>query len=203
MYEFFQIAQRARNFVRRRRDINRIGERAARGPDPVLRRAQLARLQSRAAAAHALHQALVNVANQAHGDGKFFQLLQAEIHRRDMVGDFGDIAPLVRRREYFRLRRQQIMQRRLRAFNLAGMHRLFAHIHLHKQIGVRQRVNRTVQPPDGEVGLRQGFLQFAVNAHRRRRRQRRGNERAKPRRLANVAPRAGVFGCGRHGDGNE
>jgi hypothetical protein len=48
---------------------------------------------------------------------------------------------------------KKVLQRALRSFNLAGKHRLFAHIHVNKEVGVRQRENSAVQPPQRVIRL--------------------------------------------------
>ncbi|OQA17813.1 MAG: hypothetical protein BWY63_02251 [Chloroflexi bacterium ADurb.Bin360] len=131
--------------------------------------------------------------NQAHGNGKCRQLLQPVVHGAHIVDHFSHIARPFRRQN-LRFRRQQVLQRTLRPFDLAGKHRLFAHIHQHEQVGVGQCLDGTIQSPQRKIGLGQQFLEVAGQLHGRLRRQRRGDEGAIARRLHPVFPGAGAHG---------
>ena len=181
--EFFQIAQRARDFVRRRWYKAGGVERAARRSDPVLALAQFARLQ--AAAAHALHQLGMDFAHQPHRNGQFVKAFKSAFHGAHVVDDFFDIV-----RPVFvvdgGLGGQQVLQRALRAFDLAGQHRFLADIHENEQVRVWQGQHGAVEPAQRTVGLGKEGGELGTENKRRFRRQACGDEGAIASRLADV-----------------
>jgi hypothetical protein len=86
----------------------------------------------------------------------------------------------------------------LGALNLAGEHRLLAHVHEHKQIRVWQRFHRPIQPAQGSIGLGEKHLQFAAQPQRWIRWQRRRMESPEARGLAAVGTGAARSGF-KHG----
>jgi hypothetical protein len=50
----------------------------------------------------------------------------------------------------------------LGALDLARQHRLLADIHEDKQVGVRERLDRAIEPAQGDIGLGQKALEFAL-----------------------------------------
>jgi hypothetical protein len=81
-----EVAQRLRHRVMRRRYETRRAQRTTGRADPVLTAPKFARLQ--AAAAHALHQLSMNLANQSHRDGQVDQPFQAVMHCPHIVDYF-------------------------------------------------------------------------------------------------------------------
>ncbi len=86
----------------------------------------------------------------------------------------------------------------LGALDLAGEHRLLAHVHEHKQIRVWQRFHRPIQPAQGSIGLGEKHLQLAAQPQRRIRWQRCGMESPVSRGLTAVGAGAALSGF-KHG----
>ena len=179
--ESLQVTQHAGHHVVRRRHEGRRGERASAGADPVLARAQLAGLEP--AAAYAAHQFSVDLPNQPDRHRQLRQPRQAVVHRAHVVQDFVHVARQVGR-EQLGFGGQHILQGTLRSLDLAGEHRLHAHIHEDEEI--RKRENRAVEAPEGTVGIGEQPLQVAGQGKRRRGGQRCRDERAIARRLIDV-----------------
>ena len=139
----------------------------------------------------------MNLADQAHGHGQFGEPVQSVIQGPHVVDDLVHVLGAGIWPEQVRLGGQQILQRALRAFDLAGQHSFLAHVHEHEQIGVRQGEHGAVEPAQRTVGLREQGLKFALQAQRRVRRQGRGQEGPIAGGLAHVAP--GAIGTLIHG----
>jgi len=88
--EPFERGKRIGDFLGRRWHENRLVHRASDRPDPVLRGAKGAR--RRTLTANALHHPFVDLADQAHRDGKRGQSIDTVFHRADMVQHFRHIA---------------------------------------------------------------------------------------------------------------
>ena len=199
MEKLLQSAQRLRQLLRGWRHKRGRGQAAAAGADPVLATAQLTRSQP--AATHALQQFGVDLGDQPHRHRQRGQPLEAMVHRLHIVHHFIHIARQALGAEEVGLRRQQILQGALGALDLAREHRLLAHIHEHKQIGIRQGFHRPIQPAQGPIGLGEQHLQLAAQLQRRIGWQRRRMEGPVARGLAAIG--AGTIGAGlQHGVGS-
>ena len=165
-----QIAQRTRHLLERRRHEDRVARRAAGRADPVLRPAQFAR--RRTAAAHARQQPLMHLTDQANGQRQVRQPFEPVIHGRHIVDHFTRV-PGAAGRQKTRLGGEHVMERALRALDLAGEHGLLAHVHEREKARFGQGVDGAVQPAQGAVGRRQLRPR---HANRRARRQRSGKE---------------------------
>ena len=120
------------------------------------------------------------------------------VHRPHIVHYLIHIAGQRLGAEQIGLRRQQVLQGALCALDLAGEHRLLAHVHEHEQIRVWQRFHRPIQPAQGSIGLGEKHLQFAAQSQRWIRGQRRGMESPVARGLAAVSAGAARSGF-KHG----
>src|SRR2546428_6913950 len=114
--ERFEVAESFRYFVRRWRNERGVRQRRPSRPNPILTATQLARSQS--GSADAMQQLRVNLADEATRDRKLFQPREAVIHRPDVIHDLVDIARRVCL-EHLCFRREQILERTLRSFDLA------------------------------------------------------------------------------------
>ena len=92
--------------------------------------------------------------------------------------------------EELRLGCEQILQGALRALNLAGEHRLLAHIHEDEEVGVRQREHRAVEATQRPVGSGEQALQLAAQRQCGLWRERCRHERPVARGLGDVASRS-------------
>ena len=129
----------------------------------------------------------MNLADQSDGHGQRRQPIEAVVHGADVVDHLidvpGDVAGQLG------LGGEQVLQRTLRAFNLAGQHRFFADVHEDEQIGVGQGLNRPIKPSEHPVGLRQQHLQRPIEPYRRNRRQRFRQKCPIPTDLPNIPSR--------------
>jgi hypothetical protein len=48
---------------------------------------------------------------------------------------------------------KEVLQRALGALDLARQHRLFADIHEYKQVWIGERLDRAIEPPQGDIGI--------------------------------------------------
>src|SRR5690606_5337486 len=151
-------AERGWNLTRRRRYESGFGERASAGANPVLAASQLAWGQPRAA--HVVQQLTVNLADQANGHRQFCQAREPVLHCSDVVDDLRDILGAVVVDE-MGFGSKQILERALRTLDLTRQYRFLADIHIHEEVGIRQRLDRAVQPAKRAVGLGQEPLQLA------------------------------------------
>lgn len=120
---------------------------------------------------HALEQVGVDLADQPHRHRQSGQPTQAMVHRTHIVHHLVHIARQALGAEQLGLLRQHVLQRALGAINLAGQHRLLAHVHEHEQVGIGQRFHRAIRPPQGPIGLGEQHLQLATQLQRRIRQQ--------------------------------
>lgn len=143
----------------------------------------------------------MDFADQPHRDGQLGQPCQAVVHGPHVVGHFIHVLGRVGI-EQLRFGGQQVLQRGLGALDLAGEHGLLAHVHEDEQIGVGQREHRAVEMAERVVGGGGLVAQGPVEIGRRVGRQRRRDEDAIARGLADVLPGAGglVFTCVVHGE---
>lgn len=140
----------------------------------------------------------MDLADQSHRDRQLGEARQSVIHRPHVIDDFIDI-PRQLQLEELRLGGQQVLQRTLRALDLARQHRFLADIHEDEQIRVRQREYRAIEATECTVRGGQQPLEFASQCQRRVGWQRRSHERPVSRRLGDVPSRT-RRGCsgGRH-----
>lgn len=182
----FQVSECGGHFMGRRGDEGGFVEGAAAGADPVLRGAQFS--GGEAHSTHALEETFVDFLDQAHGERQFAQAIKAIVHGGDIVDDFIHVFGSVRG-EDVRLCREQVMQRTLGAFDLAGENRLFPHVHEDEEVRIGQSLDGAIKTSQSAVGLRkQGLLTFYPN--RRIRRKRRRKKGTIARQLGLVAARA-------------
>lgn len=118
----------------------------------------------------------MDLADQSHRDRQLGEARQSVIHRPHVIDDFIDI-PRQLQLEELRLGGQQVLQRTLRALDLARQHRFLADIHEDEEIWIRQSLDRSIEAAQGDVGRRQQPLQLTLEAKGWRRRQGRRNER--------------------------
>ena len=183
MQERFECTERFRHHVGRWWHEARRVERAASGTNPVLARAQLAWLQL--AAARAMHELGMNLADKSHTHGQFGQPFQSVVHRAHIVDDLIHIARQMLTRHQ-RLSGKQILQRTLRALDLAREHRLLAHVHVNEEIGIGQGEHRAVEPPECAISAREQRHQLAGKINCRVRRQRARHKRAVASQLTDI-----------------
>jgi hypothetical protein len=74
------------------------------------------------------------------------------VHCLDIVEHLGNVRGSIRIVQA-RLGSQEVLQRALRSFNLAGHDGVLANVHEDEEIRVRQYLNRPVQTSQREVGL--------------------------------------------------
>ena len=159
MQEFFEIAERTRHDIGRRRNEGRLVQRATTGADPVLRAAQFARRELRTA--HPGEKLFVDFADETHRDGQIGQPREPVIHGGNVVDDLVDVPGRFGRIEVS-FGGQEVLKRTLRALNLARQYRFLTDIHENEKIGVRQGLDRAIEPSQGQVGLGQQALEFAL-----------------------------------------
>ena len=82
------------------------------------------------------------------------------IHRPHVVDDFGYI-PREVLFEQLRFGGEEVLERALRALDLAGEHGLLADVHEHEEIGVRESEYRSIETSQKPVGGGQQALQLA------------------------------------------
>ena len=99
------------------------------------------------------------------------------LQRRHIVGDLDHVVERHAGR-LVELEQQQVGERRLRAFYLAGEHGFAPHIGIEKEIGLWQQRRNGVEPTAGEQRPLQPPLAGRSEQERRARRQRMGNESA-------------------------
>ena len=128
----------------------------------------------------------MDFANQADRNREFRQPVEAAAHSADVVHHFVHVAGPVRR-EDIRFGRQQVVQRTLRALDLAREHRFLANVHVYEQVRMGKRLNGPVQPSQGKVGLREQSLQRSGERDRRVGRERRRNKGPVAGRLKDVS----------------
>jgi hypothetical protein len=150
MKKLFKVAQGVGNLVGRRRNEGCLRQSAAARSDPILRAADFPRRE--VGTANPAKQFGVNFLDKPDGEREFRQAGQPVVHRTNVVHYFRHVLRLGRR-EDAGLGREKIVQRALRAFDLAGKHRLLAHIHENEEVRVRQCQNRAVEPAKRPVGL--------------------------------------------------
>ena len=135
--------QAVHQFIRRRRNVRRIRQRAPGGADPVLCAAEFP--GRRLVPANAAHEFLVKLANQPQGQRQLFQSLDAVFECGDVVTHLTQIfGASFNRRPGFR--RKQLPERRLRALDAAGKHRLAADERTDENVGIRELCALAGQP---------------------------------------------------------
>ena len=82
----------------------------------------------------------MDLADEAYRDWQTLQGCEAVVHRPHVVDDLVDVIRDFRAKNVG-FGRQQVLQRALRALNLARKHRLFAHVHVNKEVGIGQCVD--------------------------------------------------------------
>ena len=141
-----QRAHAGFDFLRRRG--HELGVARPGAAEPVLAGAKFAGLLGRAAPAR--QQPGVDFAQQPVAQRKAFaQARQAVFQRGDVVGDLGDVVERYAGR-LVELEHQQIGQRGLCAFDLAGEHGLAPHVGVEEKIGLGQQRGDGIQPSAGE-----------------------------------------------------
>ncbi|GIX33058.1 MAG: hypothetical protein KatS3mg125_1014 [Lysobacterales bacterium] len=119
-----------------------------------------------AVATDALHELRMDLADQAHRDGKIGQPCQAMVHGPHVVGYLLHVLGGVGV-EKLRLGGEQVLQRALCALDLAGEHRLLAHVHVDEEIRIGQREHRAIEPAQRVVGGGEPLAQGAAEIERR------------------------------------
>ena len=172
MEEDFERSHAKLDLQRRRRDELRVAR--ARAADPVLAAAKFAGLLFGPAPTR--QKLFVDLAQQAIGERKAVpQPRHAVLQRGHIVGDLHHIIKR-RARGLFQFEQQQVGQRRLGTLDLAGEHRLAAHIGIQKQIRIRQQGGDAVETTASQQCLFQQALARAAEVERGRGRQGRGHE---------------------------
>ena len=160
-----QVRECLRHSLRWWRDERSLAQRAAAGPNPVLRRPVDAGRRVRAS--HAGHQFGVKLASQPKRQRQRLEPLHAVLERPDVIGHFTKVgrAPIHRRA---RLRGQQFSQGRPRPLDPARQHGLASDEGSDQEVRVRQTPPFSCQAPDETISVRQRTYQPGRPSERRR-----------------------------------
>lgn len=169
-----------------RRNERGLGERASARTDPVLRSSEFARFEM--TAAHAAHEPLVDLFEDAEGERELADAIQPVVHRRDVVDDFFYVLGMIGLR--IGLEPEDVFKRALGVLDLRAEDRLVAHIHGDEEIGIRKCRSNTVEATKAAVRFREKRVEFVVTLNRRVWRQRGRDEGAKATRLGDESPRS-------------
>src|SRR5262245_11053871 len=189
--ERLEVSKSRGHLLWRRRNKRGVCERRASRSNPVLSPSQFTGRQMRSP--RPVEKLRVNLSNEPSRDGQSCQAGQSVIHRLHVVHHFIDIAWNLPRRD-IGFGSEQILQRTLSSFYLAREHRFLTDVHVDKQLGVGEDVNRSVEPTERPVGVRQPALEFAGSRDRGIRRQRGWSERLISAGLNDILPSpTGIF----------
>ena len=150
--EALELSEAAVEFGDRRRN-----EQGVAGPgaaDPVLRAPEFA--GALGPATTALEQPGVHLADEPERERQGLEPLQAMHHGVNVVRDLADVVDRLAGLG-LGLEAQEVGQRRLRALNLGGEHRLLADVHVEEQLLARQEHGDAVKPAKGTLGEAQAL----------------------------------------------
>ena len=182
--EMLQVRECLRHSLRGWRDERSLAQRAAAGPNPVLRRPQFSGREP--SAPGAVHQFAVNLPDEAQGNRDLGETLQSMVHCANIVDDFGHVGGRVRIVQS-RLSGEEVLQRALCPLDLARKHGLLPHIHEDKQVRIGQGQHGTIEPAKRIVRFGKQVTQMTAEIHWRLRRQRGRNEGTVPRGLRHIS----------------
>jgi len=140
--EALKVAHRLIHVIDGGRHVRRLGQARAHRTDPVPRTPELPRLLL--LAAHPREQAPVDLPDQAQRKRQLLDEPQTVIHRCHVVDRLGDVAGRLGRAGP-RLEREQVVERRLRPFDLRAGHGFLVDEHGDEQVGVGQRRGDAVE----------------------------------------------------------
>lgn len=103
--------------------------------------------------------------DESDGERQFSQTFQSVTHGADIIHDLVHIAGTIRRKNVG-LGREQVLERTLGAFDLAGENGLFPNVHEDEKIGIRQCLDGAVEAPECTVRRREQRLEFPLKSHR-------------------------------------
>ena len=153
------------HLLRRRGDESRIAGPCA--ADPVLAAAKLTWLFVTAPAPG--HERRVHFPQEAVREWKSLaQSSHTVLERSDVVGNLHHVVQRDAGR-FLKFEEQEVRERRLRAFDLGGKHRLPAHIGIEEQVRIRQQRADAVEPAHRQRGPFQQELPCPRNLQRRQR----------------------------------
>ena len=144
--------QARHQFLRRRRDIGRVVQGAARRSDPVLAAPELAR--RRHVPADAPHEVLMQLTHEAQRDWQRREALQTVLEGGDVVAHLAQVVGAAVDGAAG-LGRQQLAEGRLRPFNAAGEDGFLAHKGADEEVRVGKTPSLAREPADGPVRSRQ------------------------------------------------
>ena len=179
-----QVRERLRHFLRRRRDERSLAQRAAAGPNPVLRRPQFSGREP--SAPGAVHQFAVNLPDEAQGNRDLGETLQSMVHCANIVDDFGHVGGRVRIVQSC-LGGEEVLQRALCPLDLARKHGLLPHIHEDKQVGIGQGQHGAIEAAKRIVRFGKQVAQVPPEIQWRLRRQWGGSKGAVSRGLSHIS----------------
>lgn len=159
-----EVGDAVRDEVPRGRDEPGVGGAAA--ADPVLIAAELT--QCLVGSADSFKQKLMGFTQQARGEGQARGLdrFDAVAHRNDVVGRLLDVCG-GNARSGVALEEQEVGERRLRAFDLRGEHRLLADVRVEQRVGVGEKCRDPVETPELLVCDPEQALQLGGQLQRR------------------------------------
>jgi hypothetical protein len=130
----------------------------------------------------------VDFTDQPNGNGKVHEAAKPVVHRMDVVDDLVYVLGQRHRPDQLGLRRKEILERALGAFDLAREDRLLPDIHEDDQVRVRKRLDGAVQTSKSAIGERQQVLEPPFELDGGVGRKRRRYEGPVPGRLTLVRP---------------
>src|SRR5690606_11859911 len=122
------------DLLRGRRNERRLVQSASRRADPILTPTQLTWSEVRPP--DTLEKLLVDLADERHTHGQLTKPRQAVVHRMEELYDLVHV-PRSIRCEYLRFRSEHVLQRTLRALDLARQDCLFPDVHEDEEVRVR------------------------------------------------------------------